>query len=99
MAKPSYKLPDRTWMVIAPLTKVVVEAPDREGAIAKVLNAQAHTRGKPWLAVNWDVHIATEAELRDYAAFAEAHRPAQPTAKSVKRKTVHERLGLFDGPT
>lgn len=87
---------DICWMIVAPLTKMVVEAPDRENAIWKALEAQPHTKGKTWLARDWDVHKATGDELREYAAFADAHRKSQPTAKSAKRKTVHERLFVDD---
>lgn len=94
MAKRKAKLPDRYWMVVAPLTKILVQAPDRETALEKTLALQPHTKGKRWLAVGWDVHEATEEELREYAALAEAHRKSQPTAKTIKRKTVYERLEI-----
>lgn len=94
MPKPKFKLPDRNWMVVAPATKILVQAPTPEDAVDKVLEMWDHTRNKPWLARGWRVYAPSERELREYAARAEGHRPSQPLAKQSKHKTVHERLGL-----
>jgi hypothetical protein len=92
----AFQLPDRNWTVRNELVFAVVQAPTAKDAVAVALKNLGFEH-KPWLGRKLTVKEATEEDLRRYAALAEAHRRSQPTVKSAKRKTVHERLGLFDG--
>lgn len=90
----SFKLPDRNWSVRNELLFMVVRAPTAEDAAKQALKTLGFEH-KPYLGDQLVVRLATDEELREYAALAEGHRKSQPTVKSVKRKTVAERLELF----
>jgi hypothetical protein len=74
------------WIIFAGTSVTIERADTSEEARKKLLaSLPSHQRHKPWLADRWTVRPATEEEVRRYAAFADAKRPAEPTLKTTKR--------------
>lgn len=84
------------WLVKAPLTIFIVEAGSEQQARDKA-RVQLGFEHKPYIARDWEISVATEADKRTYTAFAEAHRKSEPTVKTTKRKTKTARDRLFGG--
>lgn len=92
------------WIVFAGLSIAVVEASSPETAKEVVL-AKMGLDHKPWLAKEWRARLASEYDLRRYAALADNVRGPQPTEKTAReragkrrRKTVAERLFPVEQP-
>lgn len=84
------------WLVTAPLNEFPVEAGSEQEARRKALQHTKLTH-KPYLADRWTFRVATEEDKREYAQSADAHRPAEPTLKTAKRKTKRPSDRLFGG--
>lgn len=83
----------KNWIVLMPMAVTISPAETEDDARSEVLERFGYER-KPWLARDWIVREATDAELTRYAALADNYRPSQPTAKtSAKpRKPTQARL-------
>ena len=87
------------WIVYMGFSIGVVEHADSEALARQQMERDMGTENKPWIARRWTVRMATEEELRQYAAWADGYRPSEATAKTAKRaatkkprKSVQERL-------
>ena len=71
------------WIVFTPTRVAISQADTADAARKEVLEKHGHGL-KPWLARDWKVREATEADLRLYAHQADNRRGSQPTAKVPK---------------
>jgi hypothetical protein len=96
----SYKPDEKPWIVLAPMTQMMVKAPDKDAARQKALKLSGF-EFKPYLGADWLIRPATEAEVVKYATWADNWRPSQtPERQRIEtrrrhgqpRKTTQQRL-------
>jgi hypothetical protein len=95
-----YKPDEKPWIVLAPLTQMMVKAPDEDAARQKAL-VMAGYGSKPYLARDWVIRPATEAEVTKYATWVDNRRPSQTQERQFietrrrggkPRRTTQQRL-------
>lgn len=69
------------WIVFTTIHTVTISQAETEEGARKDALEKHGLKYKPYLARDWKVRVATEAELRLYANQADNRRPSQPTAK------------------
>jgi hypothetical protein len=100
VARTSYRPDEKPWIVLAPMTQMMVKAPDEDAARLKALTLAGY-QFKPYLASEWTVRPATEAEVVKYATWADNWRPSRTPEqefienrrrKGQPRRSTQERL-------
>jgi len=89
VARSSYKPDEKPWIVLAPMTQMMVKAPDEDAARQKALKLSGF-EFKPYLGAGWLIRPATEAEITKYATWADNWRPSQtPERQHIETRRRH----------
>jgi hypothetical protein len=96
VGRTSFKQDERAWIVLAPMTQMMVKAPDEDAARQKALKLSGY-EFKPYLGTDWLIRPATAAEIEKYATWADNWRPSQtPERQSIeaRRRGGRERTSV-----